>query len=719
MSKIYGSPLWLSGGGGMNNTLPPLLDNFKATRNEGNITLSASKMEESRAKDLAGAVWVYGEHIPQNVNDGTKIQLTRDECIISQETKSSLYSNAVDKLLESLPSGSRIKLGKLKDTPLQWKLSRDTITNELRLVLERTSVTLLGKKSYDAAEPSNPVTERRVSGNNRYLYSNISQWLNSDKDANEWYTPSHTYDAPPTYQNEAGFLNQWSELEKSVLNTNDWKTINATIDGGGEDIVRAKVAVLSIGEIGGDGVKDGNRLDIFNSDSDRTVGSDCWTRSAVASNPSAAWYVNPKGAMGYTDIRCSGSYSVRTVCAPNKYTMVSDTVDSDGCYNITRISGKVEKQVSWEKTKNFHVRQFTYNSKKQYQTMLEGAVASAIYSEFPEEPTDYLNCAEIPNTTEYEIPEDGWFRIDAIAKSGDGRRELRFTTGTPIYEAAWYSSGGGGTGGYSRSEVALFKGDKLSIQITDSDINITGNSILINVTSGKDGNPASQDKIGTGGAAGTASGGNKINQNGLKGSDGNRVFQPGIGGKVDGGKGANQGEIQINNQKSYAIFGGNSASATKFTSSGMTEVAETSGNIAKVFISRGNTNIPSPSKASTLSLIPKNNSVEATWENSGDPVQTGTMLVYNTSHTPKSPSDGVAVDIPLTQPVTLALNSDSEELQEDSKKQSYTITGVPNDKPVFVALFPYDKDRKYGLAKQEVEIPREHSWYDKQQELEA
>ena len=151
----------------------------------------------------------------------------------------------------------------------------------------------------------------------------------------------------------------------------------------------------------------------------------------------------------------------------------------------------------------------------------------------------------------------------------------------------------------------------------------------------------------------------------------------------------------------------------------MTEVAETSGNIAKVFISRGNTNIPSPSKASTLSLIPKNNSVDAIWENSGDPVQTGTMLVYNTSHTPKSPSDGVAVDIPLTQPVTLALNSDSEELQEDSKKQSYTITGVPNDKPVFVALFPYDKDRKYGLAKQEVEIPREHSWYDKQQELES
>lgn len=384
MAKIYGTPIMAGGSGGTNKDLPPLLDNFKAFKGGGtsenpHITIQADKMEESRANELAGAVWVYGDHIPKNVNDGTKIQLTREECIISQETKSSLYSNVVDKPLESLPSGSRIKLGKLKDTPLQWKLSRDTVTNELRLVLERTSVTLLGKKSYDAAEPSNPVAERRASGNNRYLYSNISQWLNSDKDANEWYTPSHTYDAPPTYQNEAGFLNQWSELEKSVLNINDWKTINATIDGGGEDIVRAKVAVLSIGEVGGDGVKDGNRLDIFNSDSDRAVGSDCWTRSAIASNPSGAWYVNPTRAMGYTDIKCSGSYSVRTVCAPNKYTMVSDTVDIDGCYNITRISGKVEKQVSWEQTKKFYARQFTYNSKKQYQTMLEGAIAK-IYS---------------------------------------------------------------------------------------------------------------------------------------------------------------------------------------------------------------------------------------------------------------------------------------------------------------------------------------------------
>lgn len=683
MSKIYGSPLWLSGGGGMNDTLPPLLDNFKATRNEGNITLSASKMEESRAKELAGAVWVYGDHIPKNVNDGTKIQLTREEV--------------------TRPDGEIYIT--LSDIPAS-DAEIETIINI--------------KESDGQLHPY-------IYLSNDYEGSGAGLLLRKDiYQKGQFHSSSHQYNG--------SIVDAWCEgtFLTTVLDTyvqEQLMSVNIQVQGA---YISRKCFVLSIVEYNwsASGISEGNSLPYFKDDKARISlyqgsSADYYTRTYQSSNGNI-WFVGLMGNAGPTPATTNLGYRP-AVCIKKSFKLKS-TPNEDGSYDMYEDTSTVssfvsseftvQKSVSWEQTKDFHVRQFTFNSKKQYQTMLEGATANVAYSEFPEEPTDYLNCAEIPNSTEYEIPEDGWFRIDAIAKSGDGRRELRFT-GRPIYEAAWYSSGGGGTGGYSRSEVALFKGDKLSIQITDSDINITGNSILINVTSGKDGNPASQDKIGTGGAAGTASGGNKINQNGLKGSDGNRVFKPDIGGRVYGGKGANQGEIQINNQKSYAIFGGNSASATKFTSSGMTEVAETSGNIAKVFISRGNTNIPSPSKASTLSLIPKNNSVEATWENSGDPVQTGTMLVYNTSHTPKSPSDGVVIDVPLPQPVTFALSSNSEELQEDSKKQSYTITGVPNDKPVFVALFPYDKDRKYGLAKQEVEIPREHSWYDKQQELES
>ena len=54
---------------------------FMFEKQAGGIILSADKMEESRATALAGAVWVYGDHIPQNKNDGTKIELTREEIV--------------------------------------------------------------------------------------------------------------------------------------------------------------------------------------------------------------------------------------------------------------------------------------------------------------------------------------------------------------------------------------------------------------------------------------------------------------------------------------------------------------------------------------------------------------------------------------------------------------------------------------------------------------
>lgn len=65
-------------------------------------------MEESRAKDLAGAVWVYGEHEPKNVNDGTKIELNRND-VVSSELGLSLTlgelppSDANHKVIVNLP----------------------------------------------------------------------------------------------------------------------------------------------------------------------------------------------------------------------------------------------------------------------------------------------------------------------------------------------------------------------------------------------------------------------------------------------------------------------------------------------------------------------------------------------------------------------------------------------------------------------------------------
>ena len=387
MSKIYGSPLFLSGSGGANKDLPPLLDNFKAFKGGGtsenpHITIQADKMATSRANELAGAVWVYGDHEPNSVNDGTKIQLTREEVVTSdggvaqtvqktvqwnneadffarqftynskkqyqtmlegaiatlvltgvpdpvtelaeQHSGSSLtltwknptsdefydhtvvvyktgaFPTSIDdgtqgysgtdetatlselelgstyyiavftvsayglygepqtvqveipagKLLSSLASGTKVKLGKWNNTDLQWKVARDTSDQSIRLVLEPTSVSLLGNKMYDNKEPSNSDTNRRNYGNNRYIYSNIHQWLNSDGAAGSWYTAQHSADAAPDYSSQAGFLSGWSENHIAALDRATLTVSRSSTDGGGTETNFASVALISTTKLG-------------------------------------------------------------------------------------------------------------------------------------------------------------------------------------------------------------------------------------------------------------------------------------------------------------------------------------------------------------------------------------------------------------------------------------------------------------------------------------
>lgn len=88
MSTVFGAPILISlSGGSLNETLPPLLNNFAAIDSENSVTLLADKMYESDAEYLDGAVWVYGHHIPQNANDGTQINFTRDDIIIANDTE--------------------------------------------------------------------------------------------------------------------------------------------------------------------------------------------------------------------------------------------------------------------------------------------------------------------------------------------------------------------------------------------------------------------------------------------------------------------------------------------------------------------------------------------------------------------------------------------------------------------------------------------------------
>ena len=334
------------------------------------IVISADKVEESRATDLAGAVWVYGDHIPQNKNDGTKIELARDEVI----NPDAAQTFATGKTIADLPSKTKVKLGKFNGIPLKWLVCRDSVDQSLRLILDAESVGVIGNKMFDNHEPNNPDSNRKNYGNNRYIWSNIRQWLNSSNPANSWYSSQHSADAPPDYTNVAGFLHEWTEKEIGVLENASWVVTRNSVDGGGTETFQSKVVLPSTTEMGFSTEGGGSKLDIFNSDSDRQTGSTYWTRTPFPTSPCINYQVKSDGTQ-YSGGYNSYNGAIRPICSIPETTLVSDTPDSDGCYTFI-FTPPLERTVVWDKKKEFYARQFTYNSKKQYQTMLEGAIAS-------------------------------------------------------------------------------------------------------------------------------------------------------------------------------------------------------------------------------------------------------------------------------------------------------------------------------------------------------
>lgn len=236
--------------------------------------------------------------------------------------------------ITELPSGSKVKLGTWNDTPLQWKVARDTSDQSVRLVLEPTSVSLLGSMQYDNREPSNSDSNRESNGNNRYIYSNIHQWLNATK-VSGWYTPQHSADAAPIYALSSGFLSGWSENHIAALDRATLTTSRASIDGGGTETFVARVALISTTELGLQSSTGGGRLDIFNSNGDRAAGVIYWTRTPYLSDSHSAYQVISTGSR-YNFV--ANAYGVRPLCIPKSTTYVSLQPDSDGCYTITGVN---------------------------------------------------------------------------------------------------------------------------------------------------------------------------------------------------------------------------------------------------------------------------------------------------------------------------------------------------------------------------------------------
>lgn len=108
---------------------------------------------------------------------------------------------------------------------------------------------VLNEIQFDSPEPTNPDSNRKSDGNNRYGHSAVRQWLNSDESTFIWQS-KHQYDAEPNFDhltyNGAGFLNRLdSELVGVLGAVNKRVARNTVTDWGGQDIFTDKVFLLS------------------------------------------------------------------------------------------------------------------------------------------------------------------------------------------------------------------------------------------------------------------------------------------------------------------------------------------------------------------------------------------------------------------------------------------------------------------------------------------
>ena len=106
---------------------------------------------------------------------------------------------------------------------------------------------------FDAPEPTNPDSNRKSNGNNRYIHSALRQWLNSDEVSFNWQS-QHQYDAKPTntldIYDSAGFLNKLDPELTAVIGLAKKNVAKNTVtDGGGQESFTDKVFLLSQKEV--------------------------------------------------------------------------------------------------------------------------------------------------------------------------------------------------------------------------------------------------------------------------------------------------------------------------------------------------------------------------------------------------------------------------------------------------------------------------------------
>ena len=235
------------------------------------------------------------------------------------------------------------------------------------------SVTLITEKiiqnmASDAKEPSNSNNDRKNYGNNRHIYSNLLQWLNSNATAGAWYSAKHSADQAPTTKNThvtynpytswAGFLAMLDPKFVAELMETTLTVVKSSTDGGSYETFKAKMFLASTTEVGlanENNIAEGSLLALFSNDASRVAyptaqcvnNADGYTNSGFATSKGWYWWLRTPNSSNANNVRnvysdgswhsnsaYNGSNGVRPLCNLKSSILVSDSPNSDGNYTV-------------------------------------------------------------------------------------------------------------------------------------------------------------------------------------------------------------------------------------------------------------------------------------------------------------------------------------------------------------------------------------------------
>lgn len=274
------------------------------------------------------------------------------------------------KLLSSLPVGAVVKdTGTTyNEQPILFKIMEHGHAGDPAGSTALVAKNIITLKCFDAIEAGNSDNNRKQYGNNRWLHSNLRQWLNSTAAAGAWYAAQHTADAPPTnanvwtnyneYDQEAGFLTNFSaNMMAALLTVTKRVAKNTVTDGGSYEDVTDKIFCLSNTEVGlanENSIAEGSIYALFNTASERMAypTAEAVSRSEYKNDGLAAsktwyyWLRTPNAGYSYSaryvitdgtlsnDDAYYGIFGVRPACAVSSSIFVSDEAGTDGAYTI-------------------------------------------------------------------------------------------------------------------------------------------------------------------------------------------------------------------------------------------------------------------------------------------------------------------------------------------------------------------------------------------------